>query len=442
MAAAAVAIHGEPRVMSQPAPLALARTRDAADPLAAFRSAFLRPATADGSPAIYLCGHSLGPMPRAARERVAEELDDWGRLAVNGHHDARRPWIDYAERAGAGLARLTGAQPTDVVAMNSLTVNLHLLMASFYRPSAVRTRVLIEAGAFSSDRHAVAAQIAWHGLDPDQELLEIAAHEPGGALTEEEVEAAILSAGDRLALVLWPGVQYLTGQAFDCGRVARAAHAVGALCGFDHAHAIGNLPLDLERDDADFAVWCSYKYLNAGPGAIGGAFVHPRHSLGAGAFRLAGWWGHDPASRFAMRPGFVPAPGAAGWAVSNPPILSAAPLLASLSMFDAAGITALRRKSVELTAFLEALLAPHAGRALEQATPSAPSRRGCQLSLRLRGGRAAAHAVLARLQAEGIVLDFREPDVLRVALAPLHNSFEDAWRFADALGRALHDIGE
>jgi kynureninase len=428
--------------MTLPAPLALARSRDAADPLAAFRSAFARPTAADGSPAIYLCGHSLGPMPLAARDRVVEELDDWARLAVTGHHAARRPWIHYAERAGGGFARLAGAQPADVVAMNSLTTNLHLLLASFYRPAAVRTRVLIEAGAFSSDRHAIAAQIAWHGLDPDQELLEIASREPGGVLGEDDVEAAILAAGDRLALVLWPGVQYLTGQAFDCARIARAAHAVGALCGFDHAHAIGNLPLALELDDADFAVWCSYKYLNAGPGAIGGAFVHPRHSVGGGTFRLAGWWGHDPASRFAMRPGFVPAAGAAGWAVSNPPILSAAPLLASLSIFDAAGITALRRKSVELTAFLEALLAPHVGRALEQTTPSAPSRRGCQLSLRLRGGRVASHAVLARLEAEGMVLDFREPDVLRVALAPLYNGFEDAWRFADALGRALREIGE
>ncbi len=427
--------------MTLPTPLALARARDAADPLASFRAAFARPITADGSPAIYLCGHSLGPMPLAARDRVTEELDDWGRLAVTGHHAARRPWIDYAERASAGLARLAGAQPADVVAMNSLTANLHLLMASFYRPSAVRTRVLIEAGAFSSDRHAVAAQIAWHGLDPAQELLEVTPREPGGVLGEDDVEAAILAAGDRLALVLWPGVQYLTGQAFDCGRIARAAHVVGALCGFDHAHAIGNLPLALERDGADFAVWCSYKYLNAGPGAIGGAFVHPRHSIAGGAFRLAGWWGHDPASRFAMRPGFVPAPGAAGWAVSNPPILSTAPLLTSLSIFDAAGIAALRRKSVELTAFLEALLAPHVGRELEQATPSAPSRRGCQLSLRLRGGRDAAQAVMARLEAEAVVLDFREPDVLRVALAPLYNSFEDAWRFADILGRALHELG-
>ena len=422
------------------ASLALARTRDAADPLAGFRSGFELPVAADGSPALYLCGHSLGPMPRSARERVVEELDDWGSLAVTGHHAARRPWIDYAERAAGGLARLAGAPAADVVAMNSLTVNLHLLMASFYRPSAARSRVLIEAGAFASDRHAVAAQIGWHGLDPDQQLLEVAPREPGGPIDEADVEAAILASGDRLALVLWPGVQYLSGQAFDCARIARAAHAVGALCGFDHAHAIGNLPLALQRDDADFAAWCSYKYLNAGPGAVGGAFVHPRHSAARGLPRLAGWWGHEPASRFAMQPGFVPAPGAAGWAVSNPPILSTAPLLAALSAFDAAGMPALRHKSVELTAFLEALLAPHAGRGLQWITPAAPSRRGCQLSLRVRGGRQAARAVLERLQAEGVVLDFREPDVLRVALAPLYNGYEDAWRFADALGRALRDV--
>jgi kynureninase len=418
-------------------PRQLARERDAVDPLRHYRSRFAQPLARDGREAVYLCGHSLGLMPLAARELVLEELEDWARLGVLGHHESRRPWIDYADAAREGLALLAGAQPVDVVAMNSLTANLHLMMASFYRPTGKRTRVLIEAGAFSSDRHAVASQIEWHGLDPARELVELRPRDAGGTLAAEDIEAAIRDCGEHLALVLWPGVQYLTGQAFDCGRIVRAAHAVGALCGFDHAHAIGNIPLELEADGADFAVWCSYKYLNAGPGAVGGAFVHPRHSAQEGLPRLAGWWGHDPASRFAMQPGFVPAPGAAGWAVSNPPILSTAPLLAALEIFRSAGPQALRRKSVELTAYAEALLAALGGQDIEQVTPTQLTGRGCQLSLRFRGGRERARAVLARLEQDAFLLDFREPDILRIAPVPLYNGFEDVSCFVDGLRTAL-----
>lgn len=420
--------------MTLPMPLALARARDAADPLAAFRGAFSLPATADGAPALYLCGHSLGPMPLAARERVTEELEDWARLAVAGHHVSRRPWIDYADRACGGLARLAGAQPADVVAMNSLTANLHLLMASFYRPSAVRTRVLIESGAFSSDRHAVASQIAWHGLDPEQELVEVEPREPGAVLGEDDVEAAILAAGDRLALVLWPGVQYLSGQAFDCARIARAAHAVGALCGFDHAHAIGNLPLSLERDGADFAVWCSYKYLNAGPGAVAGCFVHERHAHTPRP-RFAGWWGHDAATRFRMGPDFDPTPGAEGWQLSNPPILALAPLRASLDQFHRAGMARLRAKSIALTGWLDDAIRRRLDRVLDILTPSDPERRGCQLSLRVRGGRDDGRALFAHLESAGIVADWREPDVIRVAPVPLYNRYMDCARLVDDVAR-------
>ncbi|MCC6170965.1 MAG: kynureninase [Gammaproteobacteria bacterium] len=421
--------------------LELARARDAADPLHAFRDRFCLPAGADGQPLTYLCGHSLGLAPRRAREYVAQELDDWARLGVVGHHAAARPWMAYADHAQGGLAALTGAQPADVVAMNSLTANLHLMLAAFYRPLGSRTRILIEAGAFSSDRHAVASQIAWHGLDPAAQLVELEPDARSGVFDEAAIETAIADQGERLALVLWPGVQYRTGQAFDAARLARAAHAVGALAGFDHAHAIGNLPLALAADDADFAVWCSYKYLNAGPGATGGCFVHPRHTRAEGARGLEGWWGHEAATRFRMAPQFVREHGAAGFALSNPPILSTAPLLASLEIFGAAGILALRRKSVELTAFLEALIRDRAGSRLHVLTPPDPARRGAQLSLQFAGGGAHARAVFERLAAAGLVCDLREPDVMRIAPVPLYNGYEDAWQFAAQLDAALRHAG-
>jgi kynureninase len=395
------------------------------------RDAFVLPRDATGTPLAYLCGHSLGLAPRDARRLVLEELDDWDRLGVDGHHDARRPWIGYAERLKPGLARLAGAAESEVVAMNSLTVNLHLLMASFYRPRGRRRCIVVERGAFSSDRHAVASQLAWHGLTEADALIEIGS---GTDLVgEESLEALLAARGDEVALVLWPGVQYRTGEAFDLARVAAAASKAGAACGFDLAHAIGNLPLALHDSGADFAAWCGYKYLCGGPGALAGAFVHARHDREA-LPRLAGWWGHDPASRFRMAPGFVPAPGADGWQVSNPPILSAAPLLASLALFDAAGLPALRARSLELTnALLGALDDGFAGR-IEVITPRAAPRRGCQLSLRFTGGRAVARAVFESLAPQGVVADWREPDIIRVAPVPLYNGHDDL----DRLVRALH----
>lgn len=423
--------------------LAAAEARDAADPLAGFRREFALPQDAHGTPVIYLCGHSLGPMPVEARKLVLEELDDWARLGVHGHEGAHRPWIDYVEPMQRGLEALTGTCRGEVVAMSSLTVNLHLMLASFYRPAGRRTKILIESGAFPSDRHAVASQIAWHGLDPDRELIELAPS-PGSDLIEiAAIERLLERRGEEIAVVLWPGVQYLTGQSFDLAAVSRAAHRAGCLAGFDLAHAIGNVPLALHAADADFAVWCSYKYLNAGPGAIGGCFVHERHGGEPGAPRLAGWWGHDPATRFDMRPQFRPARGAAGWQVSNPPILSAAPLLPSLRLFESAGIGRLREKSESLTAFLESLLEPLP---LELVTPRDPHSRGAQLSLRIRAREVPAGAaepaphgrsLIRRLSAAGIVCDWREPDILRVAPAPLYNSFVDVFRFAERLAIAL-----
>ncbi len=417
-----------------------AQARDAADPLAGFRQEFALPRDARGEPTVYLCGHSLGPMPLAARALVLEELDDWARLGVHGHEAARRPWIGYVEPLQRGRAALTGSHPGEVVAMSSLTVNLHLMLASFYHPAGRRTKILVESGAFPSDRHAVVSQIAWHGLDPRAELIELAPSSGSELIETAAIEELLARRGEEIAVVLWPGVQYLTGQSFDIAAVARAAHRAGCIAGFDLAHAIGNVPLALHAADADFAVWCSYKYLNAGPGAIGGCFIHERHGADRALPRLAGWWGHDPATRFDMRPEFRAAPGAAGWQVSNPPILSAAPLLPSLRLFESAGMSRLREKSAALTRFLEALLAPLP---LEIVTPRDPGSRGSQLSLRLRTGASAAggvplgRALIERLSSEGIVCDWREPDILRVAPAPLYNGFVDVFRFAERLATAL-----
>jgi kynureninase len=411
-----------------------ARARDAADVLRDFREQFCVPS---GGRGVYLCGHSLGLAPRSARTRLLEELSDWEELAVEGHLRARRPWIDYHQNLTAGLAALAGARAVEVVAMNSLTINLHLMLASFYRPTPTRYRVLIEAGAFSSDRHAVASQIAWHGFDPQRALVELAPASGSELLRDADVEAAIAEQGDALALVLWPGVQFRTGQSFDLGRIAEAAHRTGAVVGFDLAHAIGNVPLELHAVAADFAVWCHYKYLNAGPGAIGGAFVHERHARNPSVARLEGWWGHDARTRFEMRSEFVPEPGAAGWAISNPPIFSSAPLLASLELFGSAGFTRLRAKSRLLTDWLEFLVRTRLPRATEILTPAAPDRRGCQLSIRLPGSPSHGRRAVEALAAEGIVVDFREPDVIRVAPVPLYNSFEDVWVATEALARAV-----
>lgn len=387
---------------------------------------------ARGEPFVYLCGHSLGLMPLSARRVVEEELDDWSQRAVLGHHEARRPWIEYAELLQAGLARLVGAAPAEVVAMNALSVNLHLLLASFYRPEGRRRCIVIEEGAFSSDRHAIVSHVEWHGIDAADAVIEVAPGTGEDTLDENLLERVLAARGDEVALVLWPGVQYRTGQAFDLARIAAASQRAGARCGFDLAHAIGNTPLSLHASGADFAVWCSYKYLNAGPGAIGGAFVHGRHSR-ATVPGLAGWWGNDPASRFRMEPGFVPAPGAAAWQVSNPPILSAAPLLASLELFDTAGVGALREKSLALNGFLRRHLATRFHHALQFVTPDDPARQGCQLSLRVRAGRDAGRRLFEGLSARGIVADWREPDILRVAPVPLYNRFADLAHLVDAL---------
>ncbi len=416
-----------------------ARAQDAADPLRDLRSRFALPVGSDGRPLLYLCGHSLGVAPVAARAMVDAEIEDWERLAVLGHEQARHPWIGYAEQLQAPLAQLSGALPVEVVAMNSLSVNLHLLLASFYRPTPERSAILIEAGAFSSDRHVVAAQIAWHGLDPARELIELAPRPGEQLLRSEDIEQCMLASGPKLALVLWPGVQYSTGQYFELPRIVHAAHTAGACIGLDLAHAIGNVPLNLHDDGVDFAAWCSYKYLNGGPGAIGGAFIHERHLRRTDLPRLAGWWGHEAATRFEMRPEFHAAAGAAGWAVSNPPVFSSAPLRASLPLFAQAGMAALRHKSLALTAYLESLVQRLAGEELAIVTPGEPERRGCQLSLRVQAGAQRGRQVFQSLAARGLIGDWREPDIIRLAPVPLYNGFEDVLRAAGQLTAAARE---
>lgn len=409
-----------------------ANALDAADALAPLREEFLIPHGADGSEQAYFCGNSLGLEPLGVRQAIGEELDDWAAMAVDAHFHGRHPWMAYHEFVRDGLAEVVGAHPGEVVAMNSLTANLHLMMASFYRPQPGRAAILIEAGAFPSDRYAVASQIAFHGYDPTAELIELEPDEPSGALSPESVLRAIETDGERIALVLWPGVQYRTGQAFDLATITEAAHARGCRVGFDLAHAAGNLDLRLHDSGCDFAVWCSYKYLNAGPGAVAGCFVHERHAR-ADLPRFAGWWGHDPGSRFGMGPEFVPTAGADGWQLSNPPILALAPLRVSLELFQRAGMDALRRKSRALTGYFERLIHASLDDVVEIVTPRDPERRGCQLSLRVKGPRDAGRRLFEHLQRHGIVTDWREPDVIRAAPVPLYNRFADCLRFVDSV---------
>jgi kynureninase len=405
-----------------------ARAQDDRDPLRALRSEFLIPAHVSGEQT-YLVGNSLGLQPRGVRQALLGELDDWARLGVEGHLHARHPWLPYHREVRNGLAELVGAEPGEVVAMNSLTANLHLLMVSFYRPTPERHAILIERNAFPSDRDLVASQIRFHGYDPAEALIELDADEPGGTISMDAIERAIAEHGQRIALVLWPGVQYLTGQNFDLGAITHLAHARGCVVGFDCAHAAGNIDLALHDSGCDFAAWCSYKYLNSGPGAVAGAFVHAQHAQ-VQLPRFEGWWGRREATRFEMRPDFDPAPGAEGWQLSNPPILALAPLRVSLELFHRAGMLNLRDKSKRLTAYLAWLIETQLGDVLEVLTPSEPERRGAQLSLRVRAGRDAGKSLFEHLVTHGVLGDWREPDVMRIAPTPLYNSFADCLRYA------------
>lgn len=403
---------------------------DDADPLRALRSEFLIPQH-DGGEQTYFVGNSLGLQPRGARDAVHEVLDRWASVAVEGHFTGPTQWLGYHRLVSTQLAKVVGALPSEIVAMNTLSVNLHLMMVSFYRPTTERPVILMEAGAFPTDRHAVEAQIRFHGFDPADCLVEVQPDEANGTISLEAVEQAIVTHGPRLALVLWPGVQYRTGQAFDLQAITTLARRHGARIGFDLAHSVGNLPLQMHDVAPDFAVWCHYKYLNSGPGAVAGAFVHERHHHDASLPRFAGWWGHEESTRFQMAPQFIPAVGAEGWQLSNPPILGLAPLRASLDLFERAGMPALRAKSLALTGLLDELVQARLPHVLERITPADAGRRGCQLSLRVAGGRERGRALFEHLREAGVLGDWREPDVIRISPTPLYNRYQDLHRFVD-----------
>jgi kynureninase len=407
---------------------------DDRDALAHFRRKFCFPKTGSGEPCIYLCGHSLGLQPVTVREYLQQELQDWAELGVEGHFHARTPWLPYHRTLTEQTAALVGAEPIEVVTMNSLTVNLHLMMVSFYRPTNQRHKILIERGAFPSDQYAVKSQIQFHGFDPSSSLLELTPREGESCMRDEDILALIEREGDSIALIMLGGVNYATGRAFDMEAITKAGHRAGCIVGFDLAHAAGNLILRLHEWGPDFAVWCSYKYLNGGPGCVAGCFVHERHARSGQIPRFAGWWGHDEAQRFQMRPDFRAMPGAEGWQLSNPPILALAPLRASMQLFAEAGIERLRAKSVSLTAYLQFLLQQRESRAFSIITPAEPERRGAQLSLRLfHHGR----ELCDKLAAAGVIGDWREPDTFRVAPVPLYNSYQDVYHFAQKFLAAM-----
>lgn len=413
-----------------------ARSLDRQDPLASFRDRFRIPQL-HGKDAVYLCGNSLGLQPKTVAEAIQTELDDWAQLGVEGHVHAKNPWLSYHERFATPLAKITGAQENEVVAMNALTVNLHLLMISFYRPTASRFRIICEEKAFPSDSYALQSQAKLHGRSSEEVIREISPRPGNAHIDEQDILDAIAEEGDRLAMVMIGGVNYYTGQVFDMKRITEAAHHVGAMAGFDLAHAIGNIHLELHDWHVDFAAWCTYKYLNSGPGGVSGIYIHERHASNPETFRLAGWWGHDKSSRFMMEPDFIPIPTAESWQMSNAPVLSMAAHKASLDIFDEAGMPQLIAKSKKLTGYLNDLLleilalSEHKG-LFSIITPAA---RGCQLSLLFhRDGK----AVFNYLNDQGVIADWREPNVIRIAPAPLYNTYTDVLRFAEIIKNYKH----
>jgi kynureninase len=401
---------------------------DAKDPLAKYRDRFHLPKTKTGGDCIYLCGNSLGLQPKSARAFVEQELKDWETLGVDGHFQAKHPWLPYHEFLAAPTARLVGAKPLEVVVMNTLTVNLHLMMVSFYRPTPARHKIIIEAHAFPSDQYAVKSQIRFHGFDPSTALIELAPRRGEDTIRTQDIEALIEKEGETIALIMLGGVNYATGQLFEMDRITQAGHDKGCVVGFDLAHAAGNVILKLHDWEVDFAVWCTYKYLNAGPGSIAGCFVHERHANDPELPRFAGWWGHDKKTRFLMGPDFHLIPGAEGWQLSNPPILPLAALRASMDIFDEAGMEKIRAKSVLLTGYLEFLLEQHRHENFSLITPRDPQQRGAQLSIRVKKH---GRNLCERLPTKGVICDWREPDIIRVAPAPLYNSFVEVHRFVE-----------
>ncbi|MGH9947164.1 MAG: kynureninase [Pyrinomonadaceae bacterium] len=426
---------------------------DENNPLKSYRGKFFFPKQTNGEELIYFTGNSLGLMPKTVRGFIDQELEDWEKLGVNAHMQAKDPWLSYHELLTEPMARIIGAKPIETVVMNTLTVNLHLLLVSFYRPTAERFKIVIEKGAFPSDQYAVKSQIevwssnfSWlpDGEEPAKagtpnsgtpNLIELAPREGEATLRTEDIVESIEREGEAIALIMLGGVNYLTGQAFDMQAITEAGHKVGAFVGFDLAHAVGNIDLQMHDWGVDFAPWCSYKYLNGGPGACGGVFIHERHANNFDIPRLAGWWGHDKETRFLMGPDFQPIPGAEGWQVSNPSVLQMAAMRASLDIFEEAGMPALIEKSRKLTGYLEFLIDEIDDERISIITPRNPPERGCQLSISVKTDGKTLHQ---KLLAKGVSVDWREPSIIRAAPAPLYNSFSDVFRFAEILKDCLN----
>ena len=406
-----------------------AREMDDADPLSEYRNRFLFPQH-QGKDVIYLCGNSLGLQPKGARIIIEQELSDWAEFGVEGHFQAKRPWFAYHTFFTESLAKITGALPREVVAMNTLTVNLHLLLLSFYKPTKQRYKIIMEAGAFPSDMYAMETQARLHGFDPDDAIIEVAPRKGEYTLHPEDIEAAIRKHGKKLALVVFGGVNYYTGQFFDLKRITELAHEQGALAGFDLAHAVGNKILHLHDWNVDFACWCSYKYLNSGPGSVGGIFVHEKHIKRKDTFRLAGWWGYDEKTRFKMKKGFKPMATAESWQMSNAQVMNMAAHRASLDIFDEISLSDLAQKSYDLTNYTEFLLKELTNINFKIITPDNPLERGCQLSLLFKSK---GREVFDFLQKKGVVADWREPNVIRISPVPLYNSFQDVYAVYELL---------
>ncbi len=403
---------------------------DSKDPISKYRERFYIPKQKNGEDCIYFCGHSLGLQPKSVRSYIEQILKDWGTLGVEGWFHAKNPWMIYDQFLIEQTAKLIGAKPIEVVVMNSLTVNLHLMMVPFYKPTPSRNKILIEYHAFSSDQYAVKSQIQFHGFEPKMSLIEIHPREGEDIIRTEDIESLIEKEGDSIALIMLGGVNYYTGQAFDMERITGIGHSKGCLVGFDLAHAAGNILLKLHNWDVDFAVWCSYKYLNSGPGSIAGCFIHEKHSNNSELPRFAGWWGHNKETRFLMGPNFEPIEGAEGWQLSTPPILQMAALRASMEIFDEVGMERLKAKSDLLTGYLEFLIDEIKSESISIITPRDIKRRGCQLSIRIQGNGKVLHN---KLTSQGVICDWREPDVIRVAPVPLYNTFMDVYKFSKIL---------
>lgn len=407
---------------------------DAEDPLSHFREQFYIPKDNNGDELVYFCGNSLGLQPKLTSEYLQQELEDWATLGVEGHTEARHPWMPYHEFLTESMANLVGAKPGEVVIMNTLTANLHFMMVSFYRPSAARYKIIIEKDAFPSDKYAVESQLRFHGFDPDEGLILWSPPEGEELCRFEDLESIMETQGDSIALILIGQPNYYSGQVFPLKKITELGHKHGCIVGFDLAHGAGNLIPNLHDSGADFAVWCTYKYLNSGPGSLGGCFVHERHANNPELKRFAGWWGHNKLTRFNMRHEFDVLPGAEGWQLSNPPILSMAAIRASLQVYMDAGMDNLRKKSLKLTGYLEFLIDELNDPRIGIITPRNPEERGCQLSIQVKSADKSLHTALTEA---GVISDWREPDVIRVAPVPLYNSFQDVYSFVQRLKKVL-----